>query len=186
MTDASEPRPYEEIPPPRKSRRGWWILGGVVAVLLLLGTCIKGGVDVYKAVNARSEATGEIARAFMRSGLPDADDPIFSKRSGATQTAIDELNDLIALYGKASKFSDATCGMVSKAHTDAAQAGTFSSCTLTAQTRRANVSLAVDWVREEGEWKLLGFNVNYSNDAPVREREEAAAGDAEPVEAEPE
>jgi hypothetical protein len=178
MTEANELRPYEEMPPKRKSRRGWWVIGILVIVAALLATCIKGGMDVYRAIDQRSDATREIAMEFMRSGFRDAADPIYSVRGGFTQPLIEELNDTIELYGKASKFSEATCGMVTAANTDAPKAGTFSNCYLTAQVPRSNVKIAVSWVREDKQWKLIGFNINYLNEAPMREREAARANEA--------
>lgn len=185
MNSANEPRPYEDILPERKSRKGLWILGILLVLVFLLGTCIKGSIDAFAAVRARNEATRELAIEFMRDGLPDVSDPIYAKRGQANQKAIDDLNDLIEIYGKTTKYSEATCGMVTSANTDASKAGTFSSCTLTAQARRSNVAISVDWVREDQAWKIMDFNVNYSNDAPYLERNqtdaEAPAAEPDPV-----
>jgi hypothetical protein len=171
---------------PRKSRKGWWIGGAFIAAALLLGMCVKGGIDVYGAIKARGEATVEAASQFMRDGLPPEGDPIYSQRASIIQPAVDQLNELIAVYGPGSKFEEPTCGMVSKANTDAAQPGTFSQCTVTAQTRRSTANISMQWVREDGAWKVLSFHVNYSNDDPWLEYEAAATEDAEPAEAAPE
>lgn len=169
MTEANEPRPYEEILPPRKSRRGWWTLGILGVVVLILGTCVKGGMDFYHAIEVRNEATRALAMEVLKSGMRDADDPIYAERGGFTQPMIEDMNETISFYGKASKFSESTCGMFTSANTDASQAGTFSNCYVTAQVPRSNVGVSVSWVREDKAWKVQGLNINYSNPEPLNE-----------------
>lgn len=172
MTETSDPRPYEQIPPPRKSRRVWWILGGLALVLILLGTCIKGGIDAFGAINARSQATTELAKDFMANGLAAADDPIYSRRAGVTPEAVENLNRLIGQYGKTSAFTSPTCGMVSSANINAAASGTFSTCTLSAKAELSPVDITVQWVREDETWKLLGFQINYTDNTVLLEKAE--------------
>lgn len=162
--------PYAHTDGKRKSRRVWWIAGALLLVAILLGTCIKGGVDLFSAISARSEATVELVEKFMTEGLPSADDPVFARRAGVTPEAISKLQDLMDQFGPVSDFSAATCNMRSAANIDANQSGTFADCYMTASSELSPVNIYVGWVREDEVWKVLSLNVNYSDDSMLIEK----------------
>jgi hypothetical protein len=163
---------YAQAAPQRKSRRKWWIAGSLVVVAVLLGTCIKGGMDLFAAVSARTKATENLVRSAMKDGLPSTDDPVYARRAGVTQEAIDTTNRYMKQFGRVSGFSDAVCEIVSAANTDPVQSGTFGNCSMTATAERSPVVIEVRWVREDEAWKLLFFNAGFTDQTVLLEKAE--------------
>lgn len=185
MSEPDATQPYEQTPAPRKSRRLWWILGGGALLLYVLGSCVKGGIDLYKAVTARNAATEMLAQRFMAEGLPSADDPVYARRAGVDQASLDSLNRFMKQFGKVSEFTPASCNIVSSANADPAQSGTFANCTLAAKAELSPVTIAVRWVREDETWKLLDFQTHFTDNTVLIDKAEKLdrieAGEEVPV-----
>lgn len=172
MSEPDTTQPYEQTPAPRKSRRLWWIIGGGALLLYVLGSCVKGGIDLYKAVTARNAATEMLAQRFMDEGLPPADDPVYARRAGVEQGSLDSLNRFMKQFGKVSEFTPASCNIVTSAHSDPAQSGTFANCTLAAKAELSPVTIAVRWVREDETWKLLDFQTHFTDNTVLIDKAE--------------
>lgn len=172
MTDSGDAQPYEQTARPRKSRRIWWIGGIGLLLIVLLGTCVRGGIDLFKAVSARNAATEELAHRFLTEGLPPADDPIYARRAGVSQDSLDALSRFVRQFGKVSDFSPATCNIVSSANSNPALSGTFGNCSLTAQAEHSPVIISVTWVQEDEIWKLLNFHANFTDNSVLIEKAE--------------
>lgn len=174
MTDTAGPKPYEQSPEPRKSRKVYWIVGSLILAAIVLGTCVNGGMKAFKAVSARSAATDEIVRQFMADGLPPASDPIYSRRIEITQKAVDDTNRYIRQYGAVTEFSPPNCTVRSAANTDAAKSGTFADCAMSVVSEESPGRVTVQWMREEEVWKIIGFNVAYSDQSVLLDKAEQA------------
>ncbi|MDP3459344.1 MAG: hypothetical protein Q8S09_08730 [Hyphomonas sp.] len=172
MRNTPDVPPYADAAPQRKSRRGWWILGGLGLAAVLLGMCVKGGVDLFAAIGERSAASVAIAKQFTASGLPTASDPIYSRRSGVNDDAVEKVNRLIAQFGSVSDFTDASCTLNSAANTNATESGTFANCALSANSDLSPVDITVRWIREDEAWKLLAFNLNYTDQSLLLDKAE--------------
>lgn len=157
---------------PRKSRLGWWIAGISLVLVLLLGTCVKGGMDAYRALTARAAETEEFARYVMRNGLPPQGDPVYARRMSITQADVDAMNRYMRQFGRVSSYSQAACSIVSSANSDPVESGTFGNCFLTAEAQHSPVNITVRWVREDDAWKLHAFNVNYTDLSVLVEKAE--------------
>ena len=156
MTDTAGPKPYEQSPEPRKSRKVYWIVGSLILAAIVLGTCVNGGIKAFKAVSARSAATDEIVRQFMADGLPPASDRY------------------IRQYGAVTEFSSPNCTIRSAANTDAAKSGTFADCAMSVVSEESPGRVTVQWVREDEAWKIIGFNVTYSDQSVLLDKAEQA------------
>tara|TARA_R110002020_G_scaffold83397_2_gene207207 strand:+ start:112357 stop:112947 length:591 start_codon:yes stop_codon:yes gene_type:complete len=174
MTDTAGPKPYEQSPEPRKSRKVYWIVGSLILAAVVLGTCVNGGIKAFKAVSARSAATDEIVRQFMADGLPPASDPIYSRRIEITQKAVDDTDRYIRQYGAVTEFSSPNCTIRSAANTDAAKSGTFADCAMSVVSEESPGRVTVQWVREDDAWKIIGFNVTYSDQSVLLDKAEQA------------
>lgn len=163
---------YAQAAPQRKSRKLWWIVGGLVLVAVLLGTCVKGGMDLFAAVTARNAATEEFARKALTDGLPAADDPVYARRAGVTQEAVDSSTRYMKQFGAASEFSGATCSMQTLANSNPAESGTFGNCSMTAMSEHSPVNIFVRWVREDEQWKIFHFNASYTDQTVLVEKAE--------------
>lgn len=190
MNTSTDTPPYAQTEPPRKSRRLWWILGILAIAAILLGTCVKGGMDLFKSVAARQQATYDLARQFLSEGLPEADDPIFSKRANVTPEALAKLQSMMDQFGAISNYSDAVCTLTTAANTNRDASGTFGQCYMSAVSEHSPLNISVRWVREGEDWKVLAFNLNYSDMTVLLEKAkqsdlpspaaDAASDDSEP------
>lgn len=184
MTDTKDIPPYAGMEPPRKSRRIWWISGIVIVVLILLGTCVKGGVDLFQAVSARQQATSDLARQFLSGQAPEAEDPIFSKRANVTPEALAQLQTLMDQFGPVSDYSDAVCTLTTAANTNKDASGTFGECQMTAVSKHSPVVVYVRWcskARPEGsrlQSELHRQFHTHGEGAAVRSGEERSGRDA--------
>jgi hypothetical protein len=163
---------YAQAAPQRKSRRKWWIAGILLGVVVLLGTCIKGGMDLFAALGARTEATEEFVRKAMKDGLPPADDPIYARRAGVTQEQVDASNRYVKQFGAVSDFSAAVCQINSSANIDPTQSGTFGDCSMTASSEHSPVNIYVGWVREDEVWKIFRFDASFTDQTVLIEKAE--------------
>lgn len=168
----NETPPYAQTAPQGKSRKRWWIAGILLIVAVLLGTCIKGGMDLFAAVSARNAATEDFARRALTDGLPAADDPVYSRRAGVTQEAVDAADRYMQQFGAVSDFSGAMCSMVTSANSNPAESGTFGNCTMTAMSEHSPVNIFVRWVREDELWKIFQFKADFTDQTVLLEKAE--------------
>ena len=164
MSEPDAAPPYEQMPAPRKPLPLWWIIGGGALLLYSLGSCLKSGMDLNKAISDRNAATEVIAQRFMAEGLPPAEDPLYARQAGVQQASLDSLNRFIGQFGAVSDFTPASCTIVSGAGADPAQTGTFANCALLAEAELSPVTIAVRWVQEEGVWKIYDFQANFTDE----------------------
>ncbi|MBU1287091.1 MAG: hypothetical protein KJ871_05135 [Alphaproteobacteria bacterium] len=174
MTEAAGSKPYEQSPEPRKSRKVYWIVGSLILSAIVLGTCINGGMKAYKAVSARNTATDALVRQFLTDGLPPATDPIYSRRIEITQKAVDDTDRYIRLYGAVTEYGAPGCTVRSAANTEAAKSGTFGDCAMSVVSEKSPGRVTVQWVREDDDWKVIGFNVAYSDQSVLLDKAEQA------------
>lgn len=163
---------YAQAAPQRKSRKVWWIAGILLVVAVLLGTCVKGGMDLFAAVTARNAATEEFARQVLTEGLPPADDAVYARRAGVTQEAVDASNRYMQQFGAVSDFSGAMCSMQTLANSNPAESGTFGNCSMTATAEHSPVNIFVRWVREDELWKIFHFTASYTDQTVLIEKAE--------------
>ena len=149
-----------------------WVFALIALGVIGLGTCVYGGVKMFGAISERSTASVEVAKAYMKDGLPAADDPIYSRRMGITQEKVDSTNRFFSQFGRVSEYSDATCNLKSSANTNAAKSGTFATCVLQIQAEHSPGTVTVTWVREDEAWKLGGFYVNFHDNSVLMDKAE--------------
>lgn len=164
MSEPDAAPPYGQMPAPRKPPPLWWFIGGGALLLYSLGSCLKGGMDLNKAISERNAATEVIAQRFMAEGLPPAEDPVYARRAGVQQASLDSLNRFIGQFGAVSDFTPASCAIVSGAAADPAETGTFANCALLAKAELSPVTIAIRWVQEEGVWKIYDFQANFTDE----------------------
>lgn len=174
MSDTAGLQPYEQSPKPRKSRKVFWIVGGLILVAVGLGTCIKGGIGLFEVVADRNEATESLVRVWLSDGLPDAADPIYAQRGNISQDMIENASRYIRQYGEVSEFSAAGCNVRKAANIDSSQSGTFADCGMTVVSEHSPGVVQVQWVKEDETWKVLGFNVAYSDQSVLLDKAERA------------
>ena len=149
MTQTPEAAPGYAVPPPKKSRAWMWIVGSLVLAAVALGTCVKGAYSAYGAISERAEASQELGKRFLQTGIPPADDPIYSKRGGFTEEGLDKVRRMLALYGKVYAVERGNCNIVSRAGVGNGPSGTFATCASIINSTESPGTLTIWWTRED-------------------------------------
>lgn len=175
---------YTTPPKPRRRIPIWvWVVGGLLIGSALLGSCVMGGVKVFKSLDGRAQASEDIAEKILKnSKLPSSSDPIWvSAISG--QEGFDEqttkMSKLYAKFGEVKHIGEATCGMNSYTGTQQ-ENGTFATCTMSFEAELSPGAAMVKWKHKDEAWKLYGFRAIFS-DMSVLVDDEVDADSADPT-----
>ncbi|MFC6197042.1 hypothetical protein ACFQDM_03090 [Ponticaulis profundi] len=149
----------------QKSKKGmpsWVVILIIVAVCAGVGTCTWQFVNLFKSVLAFQERNDAFVAEIVEDGLPPAGSPIYSiAGEGWSQDGIDTVNTFLWRYQDFDLSNGSSCSMRTLASTEELS-GTFAECDKLMPIDGKDGMLSLRWRKEEGDWRLLWFDYNFS------------------------